>query len=114
TQRVGDIPMTQAGNPSLYPTPTYDTQHDVYKNCLAILDTANTLMAAITTTANQNTVVDANGDIFGLTYLQWQKVINTYKLRVLISLSKRATDNADLNIPTQFAAIVNNPSQYPI
>lgn len=40
--------------------------------------------------------------------------MNSYRLRVLISLSKRAADNADLQIPQQFAAIVNNPSQYPL
>src|SRR5215467_2901125 len=44
TQRVGDIPMTQAGVPGNF-TPAYDKQHDVYKNSLALLDTANTLMA---------------------------------------------------------------------
>jgi hypothetical protein len=114
TQRVGDIPMSQAGNPQAYPTPKYDSQHDVYKASLALLDTANTLMAALVTPATSGTKVDPNGDVFGMTYLQWQKVINTYKLRVLISLSKRATDNPDLNIPGQFANIVNNPSQYPI
>jgi hypothetical protein len=113
TQRVGDIPMSQAVN-SAYTQPKYDLQHDVYKNCLALLDTANTLMGAITTSGTATKVVDATGDIFGLTYLQWQKVINTYKLRVLISLSKRASDNADLNIPQQFAAIIANPTQYPI
>src|SRR5580692_3975364 len=114
TQRVGDIPMSQAGNATLYPTPKYDLQHDVYKQSLALLDTANTLMGALVNSTTANTPVDVNGDIFGLTYLQWQKVINTYKLRVLISLSRRATDNADLNIPTQFANIVTNPTQYPI
>jgi hypothetical protein len=115
TQRVGDIPMIEAGNPTLYPQPKYDLQHDVYKNCLALLDTANTLMGALAAVpANTNALVDPVGDIFGMTYLQWQKVINTYKLRVLISLSRRSTDNADLNIPTQFANIVNNPSTYPI
>ena len=114
TQRVGDIPMTQAGDATDYPAPKYDTQHDVYKACLALLDTANTMMGALVTPATTGTKVDANGDVFGMTYLQWQKVINTYKLRVLISLSKRAVDNADLNIPTQFANIVNNPSKYPI
>jgi hypothetical protein len=41
-------------------------------------------------------------------------VVNSYKLRVLISLSKRAQDNPDLQVPQQFAAIVNNPSQYPV
>jgi hypothetical protein len=115
TQRVGDIPMSQAGNPTLYPTPKYDVQATVYQNCLAILDTANTLMGALTSnSANTNSLVDPVGDIFGLTYLQWQKVINTYKLRVLISLSRRAVDNAQLNIPAQFAKIYNNPAQYPI
>ena len=110
SQRVGDIPMAQAGNINNL-TPNYDTQHDVYKHSLALLDSANTLMNALGT-ANANTVV--NGDIYGLTNLQWQKVINSYKLRVLISMSKRAADNADLNIPAQFATIYNNPTQYPI
>jgi hypothetical protein len=113
TQRVGDIPMSQAGDPTNL-TPAYDKQHDVYKNALALLDTANTLMSGLVTTANKNSVVDATGDVFGLTYLQWQKVINTYKLRVLVSLSKRADDNADLNIKSQFAAIIGNPTTYPI
>jgi len=113
TQRVGDIPMSQAGTGSL--TPVYDKQHDVYKNCLALLDTANTLMGTLVAAAgNSGKLVDAVGDIYGLTYLQWQKLINTYKLRVLISLSKRADDNADLNIKTQFANIISNPATYPI
>ena len=103
SQRVGDIPMSQAGNPNNL-TPKYDLQHDVYKNALALLDTANTLLGGLGT-LNANVVVA--GDIFGLTNLQWQKIVNAYKLRVLISLSKRAVDNADLNIPAQFATIVN-------
>ncbi|MES1219452.1 MAG: SusD/RagB family nutrient-binding outer membrane lipoprotein, partial [Bacteroidota bacterium] len=107
TQRVGDIPMTQAGDVNNL-TPGYDKQHDVYKNCLALLDTANTLMGSLPAGST------VNGDIFGLTNLQWRKVINTYKLRVLISLSKRADDNADLNIKTQFANIISNPTNYPV
>ena len=110
SQRVGDIPMSQAGDLANL-TPTYDSQHDVYKNSLALLDSANTLINNMGT-VNANVVV--NGDIYGLTNLQWQKVINSYKLRVLISMSKRATDNPDLMIPTQFATIFNNPSKYPV
>jgi hypothetical protein len=110
-QRVGDIPFSQAGSASVL-QPKYDTQHDVYKSALAMLDNANTVLAPLVT-ASPNSVLDA-GDIFGLTYLQWQKLINTYRLRVLISLSKRAADNADLNIPQQFSAILSNPSQYPV
>jgi hypothetical protein len=114
TQRVGDIPMAQAGNPALYPQPKYDVQKTVYVNCLNLLDTANTLMGALVALNGAGTPLDPTGDIFGLTYLQWQKVINTYKLRVLISLSRRAQDNSDMNIPSQFAAIYNNPTKYPI
>ncbi len=113
TQRVGDIPMTQAGVSGI-DTPSYNLQHDVYQNCLALLDTANTLMAALVASPTGGPSATISGDIYGLTYLQWEKVINTYKLRVLISLSRRAVDNPDLNIPTQFANIINNPVKYPI
>lgn len=110
SNRVGDIPFSQAMNASIL-TPKYDSQHDVFKRSLALLDSANTIMAAV---GSGSTILDANGDIFGLTNLQWQKVINTYRLRVLISLSKRAADNADLNIPQQFATIIGSPALYPI
>jgi hypothetical protein len=113
SQRVGDMPMSQSGDPSVL-TPAYDTQHDVYKNSLAMLDSANLLLTSLTSANNANNKVDATGDIFGLTYQQWRKVINTYKLRVLISLSKRVDDNADLNVKAQFSAIVSNPTAYPI
>ena len=111
TQRVGDIPFSQAGNPSIL-KPKYDTQHDVYKSALTLLDNANTIIAPLVT-ANAGKTFDT-GDIFGLTYLQWQQLINTYRLRVLISLQKRAADNSDLQIPQQFAAIISNPAKYPI
>ena len=111
SQRVGDIPMSQAANPA-YSTPVFDAQKVVYSNSLALLDTANTIFASVTS-GLPNAAFDG-GDIFGLTNLQWQKLINTYKLRVLISLSKRADDNADLNIKSQFSAIVTNPGKYPI
>jgi len=113
SQRVGDIPMSQAGSAdSLHPK--YDLQKDVYKNSLALLDSANIIIGNLIAKNNSaNTALDA-GDIYGLTYLQWQKVINSYRLRVLISLSKRADDNADLNIKQQFATIINNPATYPI
>ncbi len=110
TQRVGDIPMDSAGSTTIL-TPDFTPQHNVYQQCLALLDTANTDLGAIVAAQGGNTVA---GDIYGLTIAQWQKVVNTYKLRVLISLSRRATDNPDLNIPGQFANIINNPTQYPI
>ena len=115
SQRVGDIPMSEAGN-ALNLTPKYDSQKDVFKNALNLLSEANTSLGTTITTypALKNTVADASGDIFGLTYFQWQKVINTYRLRVLISLSKRQSDTPDLNIKGQFAAILNNPVLNPL
>lgn len=111
-ERCGDIPFSKAGNSSIL-TPTYDSQKTVYQSALALLDNANSVLGPIAT-ANPNAVLDATGDVFGLTNLQWQKVINTYTLRVLIMLSKRASDNTDLTIPAKFANIVNNPTTYPI
>ncbi|HWD86550.1 MAG TPA: SusD/RagB family nutrient-binding outer membrane lipoprotein [Mucilaginibacter sp.] len=111
TERVGDIPFSQAGNSTIL-QPKYDTQHDVYASCLALLDKANSVLAPLAA-ANAGAKIDA-GDIFGLTYLQWQKVINTYTLRVLVSLSKRAGDNADLQISQKFANILGSPTTYPI
>lgn len=113
TQRVGDIPVSQAGDVSNL-TPAYDPQKEVYRRSLALLDSANTQIASLTSATNASSKVDATGDIFGLTYTQWRKVINTYRLRVLVSLSKRADDNADLKIKEQFAAIVNDPTTYPV
>jgi hypothetical protein len=112
SQRVGDIPMSQAGDPQKFPKPIFDKQKDVYKNSLQLLDEANTIMNA--TVAGVPGTAFNSGDIFGFTNLQWQKLINTYRLRVLISLSKRADDNADLNIKTQFATIIGNATTYPI
>jgi len=115
SQRVGDIPMSEAVNTTIL-TPKFDSQKEVYRSSLALLEDANTVMANLLaiTPANKNLVFDAQGDVFGLTYIQWQKVINTYKLRVLISLSKRADDNADLNVKAQFAAIIGNTAKYPV
>ena len=110
-QRVGDIPMDEAGMDGVL-QPKFNTQKEVFKKSLALLDTANTIVGDLIKKGNLgNTVVNSTGDIFGRTYLQWQKVINTYKLRVLVSLSKRADDNADLNIKSQFAALLNNPDR---
>lgn len=115
SQRVGDIPMSEAGNSSNL-TPKYDSQKNVYLQSLALLDEANTLLGDINATFPnlKNTVADPSGDIFGLTYFQWQKLVNTYKIRILISLSKRAVDTPDLNVSFKFAEMLGNTTKYPI
>jgi hypothetical protein len=45
--------------------------------------------------------------------VNWQKAVNSYRLRVLIELSKHSGD-ADLSVKAQFNEIVSNPTKYPI
>jgi hypothetical protein len=113
TQRVGDIPLSEAGKGLEILTPKFDTQQEVYKQCIQLLDEANADIAALIPTITTATNID--GDIFYANDLKkWQKAINTYKLRVLISLSKRADDTPDLNIKQKFKEVIDNPTQYPI
>jgi hypothetical protein len=111
-QRVGDTPASQAGQGLANLTPAYDSQKAVYARSLAMLDSANTLLAGSLTGTFSGDIYYQQGGSSAVA--QWRKVVNSYKLRVLISLSKRAADNPDLQVPQQFAAIVSNPSQYPV
>ncbi|MDJ1484365.1 SusD/RagB family nutrient-binding outer membrane lipoprotein [Cytophagaceae bacterium YF14B1] len=118
TQRVGDIPMTDALKGLELTHPTYDTQKSVFVESLKLLDEANSdlaeLITANNTTLSGDFYYDAEGSADKITVLKhWQKLVNTYTLRVLISLSKKEAD-ADLNIKQKFANIINNPTQYPI
>ena len=106
----GDIPMSQALQGLKGLTPAYDTQKNVMIQCLALLESANTDMTTVIAAKNYSLA----GDFFYSGNLaQWQKVVNTFKLRLLLELSKQVSD-PDLNLATQFAAIVNNPVKYPV
>lgn len=123
SEKVGDLPMTEALQGLDNPSPKYDSQKDIFKQSLVWLDSANTLLSGFINTG----FLEFSGDFYykerlagGFSgsngrdaLIEWQKVVNTYKLRVLIELSKR-TDDADINVKQQFATIYNNPSQYPI
>ncbi|MCJ8209590.1 SusD/RagB family nutrient-binding outer membrane lipoprotein [Mucilaginibacter sp. RS28] len=107
---MGDIPMSQALQGLNALNPVYDKQKDVMKQCLGLLESANTDLAALIAKGD-NTLA---GDIFlGNNLAQWQKVVNALHIRLLIQLSKVASDT-DLNIPQQFASIFTNPSKYPL
>jgi len=107
---MGDIPMTDALKGLSNLTPKYDSQKAVMTQCLAWLDEANT---DLTTVIGQGGSI--TGDIlYNNNLAEWQKAVNAFKLRLLLELSKKAVSDADMNIPTQFAAIVNNPTKYPL
>ncbi len=110
TQKVGDIPLDQALKGLENIKPAYDNQKQVYAAVLNWLDEANTELASLIA-ANDNTL--AGDFMLGNDLAKWRKAVNSFKLRVLISLSNKEADS-DLNIKAKFAAILSDPAQYPI
>ncbi|MEP6645495.1 MAG: SusD/RagB family nutrient-binding outer membrane lipoprotein [Saprospiraceae bacterium] len=121
--KVGDLPMTEALKGLDNPAPKYDSQKDIFKQSIMWLDSSNTLLSNFI----NNGFLEFSGDFFykerisnpvnGASgrdaLIEWQKVVNSFKLRILIELSKHA-DDPDLNIKQEFAKIVNNPAEYPV
>lgn len=111
TQRVGDLPLTEAlsADKDIF-KPKYDSQKAVYIQVLKWLEEANSDLQSLQEKANKS----LSGDIYyGNDLKKWQKAVNSYRLRVLVSLSKKEAD-ADLSIKTKFAAIVNDLAKNPI
>lgn len=107
----GDIPMTQALQGLANLKPAYDTQKAVMTQSLAWLESANNDFSTLIAAGGNS----LSGDIFfGGDLTKWQKVVNAYRIRLLLALSKKATTDPDMNIPSQFASIVGNPSKYPL
>lgn len=114
TQTFGDIPyskMMQAiTNNNVTDTlairPVYDKQEDVYIGVLNDLKiTSDSLSAA---------EVAIGGDlVYGGNIDKWKRLINSFTLRVLMSLSKKESV-ASLNIKQRFNEIVSNPAKYPL
>jgi hypothetical protein len=113
TSLMGDVPMSEAvkGLDGTF-SPKYDDQKAVFMQILKWLDEAND---DLTTLVNNNDItLVASSDIFYTANLtKWRKLVNTFKLRVLISLSKKATDT-DLKIGTRFTDVISNSTKYPI
>jgi hypothetical protein len=110
TSLMGDVPMSEAVK-ALDGTlqPKYDKQKDVFLQVLKWLEEANTDFQTLQT----NNDLSLKGDIFyNGDFAKWRKLVNTYKLRILISLSKKEAD-ADLKIKQRFAEVISNPTGFP-
>lgn len=108
---LGDVPLTEAMQGANNPQPKYDTQKTVYLQSLKWLDEANQELGIF---ISNNPTYNLEGDFyFSGNLRKWQKAINSYTLRVLISLSKKEND-ADLKIKQRFSNIVSNPNTYPL
>jgi hypothetical protein len=110
SERLGDIPMSEAmkGVTNGNFAPKYDTQKEVYLQCIDMLEKANTEIGEYVGKFKGNDDLYFHGDL-----LKWQKAINSFRLRVLMSLSKKVDDN-ELDIKEQFRRIISNPSKYPV
>ncbi len=107
TKAFGDVPYSDALQATSGITqPLYDTQQDIYLRVLEDLKTANNSLDESKGAITGDVVYD--GDI-----LKWKKAINSFSLRILISLSLK-TGNTALNVITRFKDIVDHPDQYPI
>ncbi|MEO5600581.1 MAG: SusD/RagB family nutrient-binding outer membrane lipoprotein [Cyclobacteriaceae bacterium] len=107
TKVFGDVPYSAALNATsgVY-NPEYDQQENIYLKVLDDLkEASNTLDASLG---------DITGDIiYEGDLMKWKKLINSYSLRILISLSSK-TGNVNLNVISRFKEITDNPDQYPI
>lgn len=107
TQQFGDVPYSEAAIlEEGINKPVYDTQESIYSNVLDELKSASLELAS----NNENISGDV---IYGGDKLKWRKLINSFHLRVLMSLSGKEGEPG-LNLSGRFQEIVNNPSQFPI
>jgi Starch-binding associating with outer membrane len=109
--RLGDVPLSEAlkATESVF-KPKYDSQKAVFQQSLKWLEEANDNLATLISAAD----VSLSGDIYLNNDLRkWQKVVNTFRLRLLVHLSKKETD-ADLTIKKQYSDILSNPTKYPV
>ena len=88
--------MTQALQGTANLTPKYDTQKAVMLQCLTWLESANsdmTQLVANPSSGGTGLGATLGGDIFYSNNLaEWQKVVNTFRLRLLLELTKQVAD----------------------
>ena len=99
TMQMGDIPYSESnmGEVGIF-RPKYDSQEKVFIGILDELKEADTFFANGITFTGDPTPYNGNTE-------KWQRANNSFTLKVLMSLSKKA-DVASLNVKARFASIV--------
>lgn len=108
TRSVGDIPYEDSmkaleGNFS----PKYDTQKSIFISIFQELENINNVLSDNKSESISGDIL-YNGDI-----TKWQKLTNSYKLKMLMDLSMKENDK-DIDIKKRFNDIFTNPNKYPI
>lgn len=96
----GDVPYSQAlkGESEKIYTPRYDSQKEVILGVLKTLKSANDLL-------QDNKDVVQGDIIYGGSAQKWRRLVNTFRLKVLLSLSKKTQE---VNVKAEFSSIAAN------
>lgn len=99
TLRFGDIPYSEAlkGESDEIYTPVYDKQEEVFRGILQELKEADEILANDGTVIDGDIIYNGNGE-------QWRKLINSFRLKVLMTLSNQYSVG-DLNVANSFRTI---------
>ncbi|WP_449437781.1 SusD/RagB family nutrient-binding outer membrane lipoprotein [Pedobacter steynii] len=87
TLTFGDIPYNQAlkgEDQAGYTPPVYDNQKTVFQGILKELDEANNMLKGLN-------VIIAGDIIYKGDAAKWRRLVNSFRLKVLMTLSKKAT-----------------------
>jgi len=107
TQQFGSVPYSDALNAANGNVkPKYDSQEAIYAKVLKDLSDANSILMSNPGTIKGDIIYNGNP-------IEWRKLINSFTLRVLISLSHK-TGDAKLNVKQRFQTIISDPQKYPI
>jgi hypothetical protein len=103
TDLWGPVPYTQAWQGAAISLPAYDSQESIYRDIIAKLDTANTLLTV--------GGAEIGGDIlFSNDIMAWKKFANSLRLRLLLRMSGRDAAFAT----TEMSKMIADPDTYPI
>lgn len=103
TLTFGDIPYSQALQAEAdqqQVSPAYDDQKAVFAGILAELAEANEILKSSNSIIAGDIIYQGRTD-------KWRKLVNAFRLKVLLTLSKR-TAESDMNVTSAFASILQN------
>lgn len=103
----GDVPFSAAvrGQEGNF-LPAYDSQESIFIQVLQDLKTANSLLGPESGEILGDIIYNGSQD-------NWKRLINSFSLRVLMSMSMKE-NNTSLNVKGKFSEIIKDPVTYPI
>ena len=102
TLHFGDIPYSEAlkGESGEAYAPAYDDQKSIFKGILSELEEANDIL-------NVEKTIIAGDLVYRGDVTKWQKLVNSFRLKVLMTLSRKTADT-DLTVQASFRDIADN------